>query len=67
MQTISSRFAGDKWGEKELEFICLLLVFPLGRQGVAVERQVLLLGLSMFQIWRVLDSQPLQGTVFNYM
>jgi len=54
-------------GNKELGFVCLLLVFPLGRQGVASGRQVLLWGLSTFQIWHVLDSGPLQGTVFNYM
>lgn len=60
-------------GKKGLEFICLLLFFPLGRQGVAVERQVLPQtpeGLSIFQkhatshVW---DSQPLQGTIFKYM
>lgn len=67
MQSISSLFAGDKRGKRGLEFICSLLVFALSRQGVAVERQVLLWGLSTYQIWHVLDSQPLQGTIFNYM
>lgn len=60
-------------GKKELEFICLLLFFPLGRWGIAVERQVFPQtpeGLRIFQkharshVW---DFQPLQGTVFKYM